>query len=72
MEDENDESWLYGNSEGKEKEQPPGTENDALPESKENDTSYSQAETQPVGESNENEVNIYGRNYFRRIFNNKI
>ncbi|XP_063703682.1 pre-mRNA 3'-end-processing factor FIP1 [Culicoides brevitarsis] len=32
MEDENDESWLYGNSEGKDtaSEQPPGTEDDAV------------------------------------------
>lgn len=60
MEDENDECWLYGNSEGKEgTEQPPGTENDAVASekpdgSKENDSG--EVEAQPAEDLNENQV----------------
>lgn len=58
MEDENDESWLYGNSDGKESEQPPGTQNDAesekADESKEKD---SKEPEEPIIEREDPNVN---------------
>lgn len=59
MEEEIDESWLYGNSEGKETgEQPPGTENDAVLEkpdgSREKDGD--RTETEPTEDPKGNQV----------------
>lgn len=61
MEDENDESWLYGNSEGKESsEQPPGTQDDAGSEkaesSKEKDSTEDEAP--PADDPNETHVSF--------------